>query len=100
MLKVKEIREWIAGVPRDAKDSELEQYLVARYVLEEGENEVEFIHIYSVYEVEGRLWVHVCQHRKDGFTVCCLHEIEPSELKVFFGPGIVKEVLQKLGLRA
>jgi len=56
--------------------------------------------IYSVYEVEGRLWVHVCQHRKDGFTVCCLHEIEPSELKVFFGPGIVKEVLQKLGLRA
>jgi len=97
MLRVRETREWIAGVPRDAKDCELDQHLLARYVVEEGEEEIQFICIYSVYELGGRLWVQVCQHRRDnGFTLCDLYEIRPSEIRVFFGPEITREILQKL----
>jgi len=101
MLRVRETREWPKNVVFDSSVKQLEDYLVARYVLELGENHVEFIHVYSLYQVEGNLLLHITDYRVDkGFGFVTLREIEPDELKLYFGPGILKEIHERLGLRA
>ena len=99
MIRVREIQGWLDGVPKPTDD--LEQFLVARYVVEfEREELPSIVYIYSVFRVEDGLVIQLCRHdfAKESSTVFYYdHLYYPEELRKFFGPALCDEILRKVG---